>query len=122
MSPRDKPLVWLRGAVKTPPFGQLARVEAGFLLRRLQRGESLALPRSRPMPSLGAACHELRIVDRSVTWRIMYHVAADAIVILDVFAKKTPATPKAISAECRKRLADFQCVVKSQKGERRARR
>lgn len=122
MNPRDKPLVWLRGAVKTPPFGTLARVEAGFLLRRLQRGESLALPHSRPMPDLGAACHELRIVDRSVTWRIMYHVAADAIVILDVFAKKTAATTKTIIAECRKRLADFQCVVKSQKGERRARR
>ena len=85
MSPRDKPLVWLRGAVKTPPFGQAARVEAGFLLRRLQRGESLGLPHSRPMPDLGVWCHELRIVDRSVTWRIMHHLATDAIVILDVF-------------------------------------
>jgi len=122
MSPADKPLVWLRGTVTTPPFGQAARVEAGVLLRRLQRGESLALPHSRPMPSLGASCHELRVVDRSVTWRIMYHVAADAIVILEVFAKKTPATPKGIITECRKRLADFQRVVKDQKGERRARR
>ena len=122
MSPRDKPLVWLRGAVTTPPFGQAARVEAGFLLRRLQRGESLALPHSRPMPDVGPACHELRIVDRSVTWRIMYHMAADAIVILDVFAKKSAATPKTIIAECRKRLAEFQRVVTSQKGERRARR
>ena len=93
MSPADKPLVWLRGTVTTPPFGQAARVEAGFLLRRLQRGEILALPHSRPMPGLGASCHELRIVDRSVTWRIMYHVAAYPIVILDVFSKKTPAMP-----------------------------
>ncbi len=31
----DKPLVWLRGEVKTPPFGAEARVQAGFLLRRL---------------------------------------------------------------------------------------
>lgn len=92
------------------------------MLRRLQRGESLGLPHSRPMPALGAACHELRIVDRSVTWRIMYHVAADAIVILDVFAKKTAATPKTIIAECRRRLAEFQRAVKSQRGERRARR
>ena len=120
MSPRDKPLVWLRGAVKTPPFGQAARVEAGFLLRRLQRGESLGLPHSRPMSDLGAACHELRIVDRSVTWRIMHHLATDAIVILDVFPKKTAATPRSIIAECRKRLAEYQRVVKSQKGVRRA--
>jgi len=33
----DKPLVWLHGAVKSPPFSATARLEAGFLLRRLQR-------------------------------------------------------------------------------------
>lgn len=121
MSPRDKPLVWSRGAVKTPPFGQAARVEAGFLLRRLQRGENLGLPHSRPMPDIGAACHEPRIVDRSVTWRIMHHLATDAIVILDVFPKKTAAAPRSVVAECRKRLAEFQRVVKSRKGVGRAR-
>ncbi len=73
------------------------------------------------MPSLGAACHELRIVDRSVTWRIMYHLHAEAIVILDVFAKKTAGTPKSVIAECQKRLADFQRVMQGQKGARRAR-
>ena len=84
MSPRDKPLAWLRGEVKTPPFGADARIEAGFLLRRLQRGESLGLPHSRPMPSIGPGCHELRIVDGQANWRIMYYIAADAVVILDV--------------------------------------
>ena len=90
------------------------------MLQRLQRGESLGLPHARPMPDLGAASHELRIVDRSVTWRIMHHLATDAIVILDVFPKKTAATPRSIIAECRKRLAEYQRVVKSQKGVRRA--
>ncbi len=37
----DKPLVWLSGEVKTPPFSTEARLEAGFLLRRLQRGVEL---------------------------------------------------------------------------------
>jgi hypothetical protein len=32
----DVPLVWLEGEVKTPPFSETARTEAGFLLRRLQ--------------------------------------------------------------------------------------
>jgi len=32
----DKRLVWLRGEIKTPPFGAAARIEAGFLLRRLR--------------------------------------------------------------------------------------
>lgn len=55
----DKPLIWLCGEVKTPPFSPEARVEAGFLLRRLQQGDNLELPHSRPIPSVGAHCHEL---------------------------------------------------------------
>jgi hypothetical protein len=35
VSPKDKPLVWLHGEVKTPPLSAAARVEAGFLLRQL---------------------------------------------------------------------------------------
>ena len=38
MSPKDKPLVWMRGEIKTPPFYQKARLEAGYLLRQLQKG------------------------------------------------------------------------------------
>jgi phage-related protein len=121
MSPRDKPLVWLRGQVKTPPFSSEARVEAGFLLRRLQRGDVLGLPASRPMPNIGPACHELRIRDGTANWRILYHLAADAIVVLDVFAKKTLATPKTVIAECRTRLAMFQNVVTGKKRGRDAR-
>lgn len=98
-------------------------MEAGFLLRRLQRGENLGLPASRPMPVVGAACHELRIVDGNANWRIVYHVAADAIVVLDVFAKKTMSTPKTVIDECKKRLALYQEVVKApKKGVRNARR
>ena len=36
MSPHDKPLAWLHGEVASPPFGDEARREAGYLLRRLQ--------------------------------------------------------------------------------------
>jgi phage-related protein len=59
----DKPLVWLEGEIKTPPFSQAARMEAGYLLRKLQQGETLEMPHSRPMPSIGSRCHELRIND-----------------------------------------------------------
>jgi phage-related protein len=102
-----KPLVWLEGEVKTPPFSGAARIEAGVLLRRLQRGERLALPHSRPMPAIGAGCHELRIQDATRTWRIVYHVDADAIVILDVFAKTTRQTPRAVIETCRARLRRY---------------
>lgn len=122
MSPRDKPLVWLRGEVKTPPFGPKARIDAGFLLRRLQRGEVLGMPQSRPMPTVGTGCHELRIADEAVTWRVMYCLTSDAIVILDVFQKKTGATPQHVITSCQKRLAAFQQAVQDEKGVRRAKR
>jgi phage-related protein len=51
-------------------------VEAGVLLRRLQRGDNIPLPHSRPMPRVGKACHELRIQDAGRTWRIVYHIDA----------------------------------------------
>lgn len=88
----DKPLVWLHGEVKTPPVSAEARVEAGGLLRRLQGGERLSLPQSRRMPSIGPRCHELRIPDADVTWRLVYRLNPDAIVIAEVFSKKTQAT------------------------------
>jgi phage-related protein len=118
MSPHDKPLVWLKGEVKTPPLSDGARVEAGFLLRRLQRGELLGLPASRPMPTMGIACHELRVRDGEANWRVMYHLADDAVVVLDVFAKKTRTTPKAVLDACRQRLAMYH---KATKGPRDAR-
>jgi phage-related protein len=118
VSPQDKPLVWLKGEVKTPPLSDQARIEAGFLLRRLQRGELIGLPASRPMPGIGTGCHELRVRDGDANWRLMYHVANDAIVVLDVFAKKTQATPKSVLDGCRKRLAAY---LKLTKGPRNAR-
>ncbi len=107
----DKPLVWLSGEVKTPPFSTEARLEAGFLLRRLQRGEKLALPHSRPMPDIGRGCHELRIVDRDATWRLIYYIDADAVTILEVFSKKTKATPGRVIGTCRKRLAQYKDMM-----------
>lgn len=107
MSPSDKPLVWLHGEVKTPPFSAQARAECGYLLRRLQRGENLSMPHSRPMPSIGGRCHELRVVDENVTWRIMYRVDDDAIVIAEVLAKKTEATAKAVIDVCKKRFREY---------------
>jgi phage-related protein len=107
MSPNDKPLVWMRGEIKTPPFSRLARLEAGYMLRLLQRGDKIAMPHSRPMPSIGKRCHELRIPDESVSWRIVYRVDSDAIVVAEVFSKKSGKTPKAIIETCKQRLREY---------------
>lgn len=103
----DKPLVWLQGEVKSPPFSVEARREAGYYLRMLQRGESLAMPISRPMPSIGLRCHELRINDEDVTWRIIYRVDDDAIVIGHVFSKKTRQTPRHVISTCKNRFDTY---------------
>ena len=107
MSPKDKPLVWMHGEVKTPPFSKLARLQAGFLLRLLQRDEKIAMPHSRAMPSIGRRCHELRVPDDKMSWRVVYRIDEDAIVILEVFSKKTGKTPKSIIDICRARLREY---------------
>jgi len=107
MRTQGKPIAWLHGEIKTPPFSKEARLEAGLLLRRLQMGESLSMPQSRPMPNIGKACHELRIRDEDKTWRIIYHIADDAIVILEVFSKKSKETPKYAIENSSKRLKEF---------------
>jgi phage-related protein len=64
------------------------------------------------MPTIGARCAELRIVDVNVTWRIIYRVDADAVLIAEVFAKKTQATPKSVIDVCKKRLRDYDAIAK----------
>lgn len=55
---------------------------------------------------------ELRIDDGGVTWRIVYHVDLDAIVILHVFEKKSRTTPKQVIEVSRKRLRTYQRAIR----------
>jgi Phage derived protein Gp49-like (DUF891) len=57
--------------------------------------------------SIGPRCHELRINDEDVTWRIIYRVDEDAVVVVDVFSKKTAKTPKRALEVCRQRLRKY---------------
>jgi phage-related protein len=110
VSPTDKPLVWLHGEIKTPPLSRAARIEAGYLLRLVQQGRLLALPHSRPMPSIAKNVHELRIRDAGATWRIVYRLDPDAVVIADVFSKTTQATPMYVIRACQRRLAAYDTL------------
>jgi phage-related protein len=100
VSPSDKPLVWLHGEIRTPPFSEAARIEAGFLLRLLQKGQSLA-------PVVGSRCHELRVRDAKADWRIVYRADSDAVVILAVFSKNTRTTPRVVIDQCVRRLTEY---------------
>jgi phage-related protein len=105
--PVEKPLRWLSGEIKTPPFSAAARREAGWLLWRLQLGENIGMPHSRPMPSIGKRCHELRVRDEKANWRIFYRIDPDVILIVEVCEKKTQQTPKQTIDLCKARLAQY---------------
>ena len=111
MARLDKPLVWLHNEVKSPPFSSGARVEIGGLLRGLQDGERLGLPHSRPMPVIGPRCHELRVMDGSVSWRLVYRLDADAVIVAAVFAKSTQATPLRVIRSCQERFRRYDAAV-----------
>ena len=108
MEKPEKDLVWLHGQIKSPPFSEDARVEAGVLLRRLQKGEKLSMPQSRPMPTVGPGCHELRIRDSDATWRVFYFIDSDAIVLLEVTENTTKKTPQSVLNNCKRRLENYK--------------
>ena len=103
----EKVLILLHGEIRTPPMSREARLEASLLLRKLQQGELLSMPQLRPMPIIGSHCHELRVVDVNTTWRVIYRIDTDAIVILEVFSKKTRETPQSVTNACKKRIKDY---------------
>ena len=103
-----KNLNFAGGEIQSPPMSAAARREVGFYLRQVQGGRLLGMPVSRPMPSIGPAVHELRIIDRDTTWRVVYRVGDQTIDVLDAFAKKTRATPKEVIDRCRKRLKKLE--------------
>jgi phage-related protein len=74
------------------------------------------MPESRPMTSIGRACHELRVQDPKsrVTWRIIYRIDRDAIVIAEIFAKQTQRTPDEVIGRCRQRLRKYDEDRRSQ--------
>ena len=62
------------------------------------------------MPSIGVRCHELRINDENKTWRIVYKIDEDVIIILDVFEKKSQTTPKKVIETCKRRLKLYDSI------------
>lgn len=104
-----KVIVWLHGedAFRAPPLSNTALEEASALLSLVRYGRRLSMPVSRPMPRIGSRTHELRIKDVAAQWRIIYRVDADAVLLLEVFKKKTRATPMAVIENCKRRLRQY---------------
>lgn len=84
-----------------------------MLLRLLQDGEQLRMPQAEPLPTVGARCGALRVRDAGHNWRIMYRVDADAVLILEVYSKKTRRIPVEVIAICQRQLKQYDNAAKS---------
>ena len=86
----------------------LLKREIGEALRDLQKGLSIGLPLSRPMPSVATGVHELRLRSTTATVRVFYFVKfADTILVFHGFQKKSQKTPAHEIALGQKRLKEM---------------
>lgn len=89
-------------------FPEDVRREFGKVIFDLQKGARLSMPLSRPMSSVAAGVEELRVRERSGTYRAFYYTKlADSIFIFHAFAKKTEKTPPQEIALAQKRLREM---------------
>lgn len=86
-----------------------------MLLRLLQQGERLEMPQSEPLSDVGKRCGALRVRDADHNWRIMYRIDLDAILILEIYTKKTRKIPDEVIERCQERLKRYDEAVKSAK-------
>ena len=91
-----------------------------MLLRLLQEGERLGMPQAEPLPDVGSRCGALRVRDAEHNWRIMYRIDTDAVLVLEVYPKKTRKIPDEVIERCRQRLklydADVKAAIKKRTG------
>ncbi len=115
--PERKPLVWLHGEIKSPPFTPEGRQEAGMLLRLLQEGLWLGMPQAESLPDVGPRCGALRVRDAEHNWRIMYRLDPDAVLILEVYEKKSRKIPQAVIDRCRQRYQQYDAALRAAANE-----
>ena len=95
-------VVWNKRALKE------IRKELGFLIYRLQLGEILRMPFSRPMPTLSQGCHELRAKGEDGNYRVFYYInIKEEVLIFHAFKKKTPKTPQKDLDQGKKNLKEM---------------
>jgi len=89
-----------------------------MLLRLLQEGEILGMPQAEPLPDVGPRCGALRVRDAEHNWRIMYRIDSDAILVLEVYSKKTRKIPDDVIERCKQRFKHYDGAAKSSKRQR----
>ena len=89
-------------------FPDDARREIGKAIRDIQRGFSIGMPLSRPMPSVGVGVSEIRVRDKAGIFRTFYYSKCrKGILVFHAFVKKTQATSTHDIALGRQRLREM---------------
>ncbi len=89
-------------------FPKEARVRLGKDLFRLQLGEQIAMPVSRPMPVVSAGVSELRVKSADGSFRVFYYLASPrGILVFHAFVKKAQRTPPLEIELARKRFKEL---------------
>ena len=89
-------------------FSKEARFLLGKGLFRLQLGEKLSMPNSRPMPAVAAGVSELRVRGEDGIYRVFYYTAApQGVLVFHAFIKKAQRTPPLEIELGRKRLKEL---------------
>jgi phage-related protein len=73
-------------------------------------------------PVIGPRCGALRVRDKDHSWRIMFRVDADAVLVLDVYPKKTRKIPDEVVDRCRRRLQLYDAAVEMAARKQKAKR
>lgn len=87
---------WNKKALKeVKSFPEEIKKELGYLLFKLQIGESLKMPSSRTMTCIAKGCCELRVQGNDGIYRVFYFLKIkEKILIFHAFQKKEQQTPK----------------------------
>ena len=90
-----KKVVWHPKALGTVKgFPDEVRKELGYLIYRIQQGDSLGLPHSRPMRAVASGVSELRVRGPDGAYRAFYFLkSAKGILVFHAFKKKSQQTP-----------------------------
>jgi phage-related protein len=89
-------------------FPRDVRRELGKAIFDLQRGESLAMPLSRPIRAVAQGVFELRMRDAVGIYRTFYYTQSPrGILVFHAFVKKTQTTPRHEIDLARRRLKEL---------------
>lgn len=90
-------------------FPKEARIRLGRGLYRMQLGEHVGMPNSRPMPAVAPGVSELRVRGEDGIFRVFYYMASSrGVLVFHAFVKKTQGTPPLEMELARKRLKELR--------------